>query len=117
METSLTKDAIHKIKRRINKAIVQINNGDFDNIVDVAQGSPAKDMTWEQYVTGDVDDEEKVLRQGRYKEGTKTYQDFSDKIQTLEDKLEDLITGAKPGEVGRLKLGTFTKWAIFFQQP
>nr|BAR25439.1 hypothetical protein [uncultured Mediterranean phage uvMED] len=106
METSLTKDAIHKIKRRINKAIVQINNGDFDNIVDVAQGSPAKDMTWEQYVTGDVDDEEKVLRQGRYKEGTKTYQDFSDRIQTLEDKLEDLITGAKPGEAKVIELNS-----------
>ena len=100
MEVSLTKDGIKKIKRKINKAIVAINNGDFDDLKDVALKSPARNMTWEEYVVGRISDDDKaeVLEKGRYKEsggrrGEKSYQDFSDKIAELESEEELMITG------------------------
>ena len=103
MDASLTKDNIKKVKRQISRTIAQINNGDFDDIKDVAQISPAKDLTWEQYVTGvaNDDDPSEILVQGRYKETlssgeVRTYQSFSDKIQELEDEEEALITGLGP---------------------
>lgn len=94
METSLTKDAIKKIKRKINKTITAINNGDFDDLKDVAIKSPARNMTWEEYVTGVTNDDDptEILKQPKYKEGSKTYLDFSEKIQQLEDNEEDMLT-------------------------
>ena len=112
IDASDTKDAINEVKRRINKVITQINNGRFDNVKDLARDSPANGKTWEEYVTGVVDndsDEPEVIKEGIYKERlsprkTRSYQDFSKTISTLEGDIETLITGG--GRTGENRIIT-----------
>lgn len=112
IDASDTKDAINEVKRRINKVITQVNNGRFDNVKDLARDSPANGKTWEEYVTGVVDndsDEPEVIKKGIYKEQLssgkiRSYQDFSDTISSLEGDIETLITGG--GRTGENRIIT-----------